>query len=191
MCRPKIHVFRGGPGVRPPLRGEFHAVVGAKRAHRRWHTKDAVGLVSIGILRGQAEFNLRVSRLGPHVVLVGVQATEVFIQNVQLRLDLCVADVLRLVGVDHVEHHRDGDHQLRLGTVGAGGLALTHKLLRVALDQGHVPLHLGILVHQTVQVAHGVTHTHWLFFRRFDFRLRRTLGKGGDGEKGQHHCTQG
>ena len=190
VAHPKIQVFRSRPGVRTTLRGEFHGIVGAKCAHCGWHTQDAVGLVALGILGRQAKFNLRVGRLGPSGVLVGIQPTEIFIQNVQLRLDLRVADVLRFVCIEHVEHHRDGHHHLRLCAVGAGLLELTHKLLRVALDQGHVPLHLGMLLHQTVQVAHGVTDAHGLLFWRFDFRLRRALCNSGDGEKGQHHCTQ-
>ena len=116
VADPVVQVVGSRPGVRAALAGEFHGVVGAEAAHRGRHAQDAIGRGAVRIKGGQAELDFRVRSLGPDVVLVGVEAAEVFVEDVQLGLNLGVGDVLGAVGVEDVEDHRDGDHYALSGS---------------------------------------------------------------------------
>ena len=84
VAHPEIEVFIPRPGVGSTLAGEFDRVVRAEAIHRGGHTEDAGGGIALRVETGETEFNLRVGGLGPSIVGVRVQSTEILIEDVQL-----------------------------------------------------------------------------------------------------------
>ena len=116
VADPVVEVVTCRPSVRSALAGELHGVVGAEAADRGGHAQDAIGRSTIRIEGCETEFDLGIGRLGPDIVLVGIGPPEILIQNVQLRLDLSVGNVLGTVGINNVEDHGNGHDDTLAGS---------------------------------------------------------------------------
>ena len=110
VADPVVQVVRGRPGVRSALAREFHGVIAAEAADRGRNPQNAVGGGATRVEGGEAELDFGVGCLGPDVVLIGILAAEIRIQDVELGLDLGVGNVLGAVGVEDVEDDRNGHH---------------------------------------------------------------------------------
>ena len=120
----------------------------------------------MGVETGQAEFDLRISSLGPSVVGIRIQTAEIIIEHIQLALDLCIGDVLGRAGVHHVKHHRDGDDRILagralLGHHGSPSLRVLFNALlgiRIFLEPHHFDvLFVGVASPRTGEVIGRVT----------------------------------
>ena len=154
---PEVHVIRRRPCIRTSLGGEFHRIVRPEGGQVCRHPQNAVCWIAVGILRGQTKLNLRVRRLRPFIVLVCIQSTKIFVQNVHLGHHLSLADVLSRRVVQDVKDNRNGHHQLRM--LGRVGLHLAHVHFGLLLDQRHALGHFGFFMHQPFEVAHGVANS--------------------------------
>ena len=137
VADPEVHVLIRRPGIGAPCVGELDVVRCAEPVDRGGHAEDAVGRGAVRGAGGETKLDVRVGCLRPDVVLVGVHPSEVVVQNLQLFEETSIGDVFLLVGIDHVEDHRDGDHNgLHLCAIGAGLLAGLHKGGCLLLDVG-------------------------------------------------------
>ena len=122
FAHPNIEVF-----VARPLNERLHFRI----AHVRQVTDNAVDAgvtISVGVPLRKTEFNLHIRhhilKFGNHLVNVGIQGTEVGVQNIHRIHHLCRRDVFWTVEMDDVEH--DGnDEQFVALTCCLGQLRLT------------------------------------------------------------------
>ena len=98
-CRPSSSDSSAGPRIRSALARELHG----RCAEVADGGRDAQNAVGSRVEGGEAELDFGVGCLRPDVVLVGVLAAEIRIQDVELGLDLGVRCCL-----EDVEDHRNG-----------------------------------------------------------------------------------
>ena len=84
VADPVVQIVRSRPRVRSALARELHGVIAAEAADGGRDPQNAVGGGSTRVEGGEAELDFGVGCLGPDVVLIGVLAAEIRIQDVEL-----------------------------------------------------------------------------------------------------------
>ena len=153
LADPDVEVVAGGPGVLAAGGGKLDGVIGAEGGGAGGgRARDAVGGVAAGVCCCQAELDLGVGghalEDGRRVGGVGVEAAEVFVQHVDLRLYLGVADVLAAAPVNDVDDGGDDDRP------GNGPLGVLLYVFRMPVNGLEAAGPLGVILDLLLQVLH-------------------------------------
>lgn len=146
IADPDVEVLIAIPGIRAALRIVFHAIIGAKTGDRRAFSDDTIGRCAGRSALGHAKIDFRVrdeaSKNGGRIDPIGVQTAEIVVQNLHLRGDLRIRNVLGCRAINDVKNDRDRHHDA------VADLLLRQKLVRLVFDCILILLELGVLLHQ-------------------------------------------